>query len=344
MNGMALCAGHAGLELGLGLALGRGYQTVCYVEREAYAAASLVARMDDAALDRAPVWDDITTFDGRPWRGSVDIVTGGYPCQPFSAAGQRLGAKDPRHLWPWIRDIVADVQPSFCYFENVRGHVTNGLDRVRADLRELGYQTETPDGEPCYGLFSAAEVGAPHRRERLFLLAYRKGEREREPADQGGSVNARRAAREDACGGGGQLANPALQGGRRVSIRWREPRKTTGDIDGAGPRLDDAECAGNERDGEAVPWEAEPGRPFPPGPEDANAWADVLQEHPHLAPALSGEEAESVFYGVDDGLAYRLDRLRSTGNGVVPLVAAKAICCLAARALGGVQAAKKRLK
>jgi DNA (cytosine-5)-methyltransferase 1 len=97
VNELALCAGAHGIGLGLKLLFDK-LRTVCYVEREASAAASLVARMEDKALDNAPVWDDIKTFDGKPWRGSVDIITAGYPCQPFSTAGKLLGEKDPRHL------------------------------------------------------------------------------------------------------------------------------------------------------------------------------------------------------------------------------------------------------
>ena len=87
LHGLSLCAGYGGLELGISIAE-PGYRTVCFVEREAHAAATLVARMADAALDSAPVWDDLRSFDGRPWRGKVHILTAGYPCQPFSMAGQ----------------------------------------------------------------------------------------------------------------------------------------------------------------------------------------------------------------------------------------------------------------
>jgi DNA (cytosine-5)-methyltransferase 1 len=99
LHALSLCAGAGGIDLGLTIACPT-YRTVCYVEREAYAAATLVARMEDKALDCAPVWDDVGTFDGRPWRGAVDILTGGCPCQPFSVAGKRKGVDDPRHLWP----------------------------------------------------------------------------------------------------------------------------------------------------------------------------------------------------------------------------------------------------
>ena len=92
--GLSLCSGAGGLDLGLAIAI-PGYRAVGHVERETYAAATLVARMEDASMDQAVVWDDVATFDGRPWRGAVDIITAGYPCQPFSVAGKRRGADDP---------------------------------------------------------------------------------------------------------------------------------------------------------------------------------------------------------------------------------------------------------
>jgi DNA (cytosine-5)-methyltransferase 1 len=165
--GLSLCAGAGGLDLGLHIAHA-GYRTVGYVEREAYAAATLVARMEDTAMDCAPVWDDVSTFDGRPWRGLVDIVHGGYPCQPFSIAGRKLGDKDPRHLWPHVARIVREVEPRFCFFENVGGHLRLGFEQVHDDLRSMDYRVAA-------GLFTAEEVGASHKRERLFILAYAEG-------------------------------------------------------------------------------------------------------------------------------------------------------------------------
>src|SRR4051794_17344915 len=103
---MALCAGAGGLELGLRIALGDGYRCVVYVEREAYAAAALVARMEDSALDSAPVWDDLLTFDAKPWRGVVDLVSAGFSCQPWSPAGKRMGTEDERWIWPDLYRVI----------------------------------------------------------------------------------------------------------------------------------------------------------------------------------------------------------------------------------------------
>lgn len=167
---MALCAGAGGLELGLRIALGDDYRCVVYVEREAYAAAALVARMADETLDTAPVWDDLSTFDGIPWRGVVDIVSAGFSCQPWSAAGKQLGIEDERWIWPDIARIVCEVGPEWVFLENVGGLVRGGLEHVLRDLALSGFDAE-------WDRLSAAEVGAPHLRERLFILAHRNSGR-----------------------------------------------------------------------------------------------------------------------------------------------------------------------
>ena len=137
LRGISLCAGYGGLDLGVHIAE-PGYRTVGYVEREAHAAATLVARMEDEALAPAAIWDDLRSFDGRPWRGRVDLVSAGYPCQPFSQAGHRRGAADPRHLWPEVARIIDEVGPRWAFLENVAGHVTLGLGDVAQDLRGMG--------------------------------------------------------------------------------------------------------------------------------------------------------------------------------------------------------------
>lgn len=96
---------------------------------------------------------------------AVDVIAGGYPCQPFSTAGKRQGENDPRHLWPYFRDAISGIRPRFAILENVRGHLSMGFDRVLADLTEIGYDAE-------WQIVSAASVGAPHRRERIICVAY----------------------------------------------------------------------------------------------------------------------------------------------------------------------------
>ena len=172
--GLSLCSGAGGLDLGLAIAI-PGYRAVGHVERETYAAATLVARMEDASLDCSPVWDDVASFDGRPWRNAVDIITAGYPCQPFSVAGKRQGTEDPRHLWPHVARIIDEVEPPFVFLENVAHHLRLGFPEVASGLVGMGYRLAA-------GLFTAAEVGAPHKRERLFILAIREGDELADPA------------------------------------------------------------------------------------------------------------------------------------------------------------------
>lgn len=164
---LSLCSGGGGLDRGVRLVHPES-RAVCYVENEVTAAGVLVANMEAHSLDAAPVWSDLKTLDARAWRGLVDGVIGGYPCQPFSNAGKRLGADDPRHLWPHVAGIVAAVEPRWCFFENVGAHLRLGFHEVARSLQGMGY---TVAGV----LLTAEEVGAPHGRERLFILAHREG-------------------------------------------------------------------------------------------------------------------------------------------------------------------------
>lgn len=163
-NVLSLCAGIGGLDLGMSRAV-HGSRTVCFVEWDAYAAACLLARMDDQALEPAPVYcGDLRAFDGSEWRGVVDCVVAGYPCQPFSHAGKRGGADDARHLWPAVARIIRECGAPVVVLENVPGHLSLGFDEVCGELQGMGYRIAA-------GVFSAAEVGATHRRERLFVVA-----------------------------------------------------------------------------------------------------------------------------------------------------------------------------
>lgn len=162
--GLSLCAGGGGLDMGVGLAE-PGFTTTAYVEWEKYPRQCLIAAQRAGYLAPAPIWDDVKSFDGRAWRGVVDTILAGYPCQPFSQAGQRKGTDDPRHLWPDIARIIEQVRPRWVFLENVAGHVTLGADTVLRDLHAMGFATAT-------GLFSAAETSAPHERLRWFTVAY----------------------------------------------------------------------------------------------------------------------------------------------------------------------------
>ena len=160
---LGLCAGYGGIELGLKRVIPT-LRSVALCEIESFAVANLVSKMEAGLMDPAPIWTDLKTFPWESFRDRVDILTGGYPCQPFSAAGKRLGGEDPRHLWPHISRGISILQPRVCFFENVEGHITCGLHHVLCDLGRLGYRT-------TWGLFSASECGAPHQRKRVFILA-----------------------------------------------------------------------------------------------------------------------------------------------------------------------------
>lgn len=161
-NVLSLCTGYGGLELGLERALGK-INILAHVEIEAFAITNLVNKMESGKMDPIPIWTDIKTFNAKPFQDCVDIITGGYPCQPFSSAGQRHGKEDPRHLWPYIRSIIFYARPRQVFFENVEGHLSLGISEVIEDLEKMGYRSEV-------GIFSAVEVGAPHQRKRVFIL------------------------------------------------------------------------------------------------------------------------------------------------------------------------------
>ena len=166
---LSLCSGYEGIGLGLRRVL-PNLREIAYVEREGFPVANLVAKMEAGDLDAAPVFTDVKTFPYRKFRGLVDILSGGFPCQPFSTAGKREGVEDPRHLFPFIRDGIAECRPRLVFLENVEGIISaktadgeSVLKYVLRELEGLGYRATA-------GVFSAAEVGATHQRKRVFIL------------------------------------------------------------------------------------------------------------------------------------------------------------------------------
>ena len=140
---LSICTGGAGLELALDIACPGLFRPVCYCECEAYAVETLIDKIAAGCLPDAPVWDNVRTLcDAEVGRvvGRVDAIVGGYPCQPFSHAGRRDGADDPRHLWPAIREAIGVYQPGVCFFENVSGHLSLGAREVFGDLESLDEQ------------------------------------------------------------------------------------------------------------------------------------------------------------------------------------------------------------
>jgi DNA (cytosine-5)-methyltransferase 1 len=163
MNELALFAGAGGGILGGHLL---GWRTVCAVEWEAYPASVLVARQNDKILPPFPIWDDVQTFDGKPWQGIVDVVSGGFPCQDISSAGKGVGITGARSsMWGHMARIIGEVRPRYAFVENSPMLTTRGLGTVLRDLASMGY-----DAEWC--VLGANDVGARHQRDRIWILAY----------------------------------------------------------------------------------------------------------------------------------------------------------------------------
>ena len=162
MNELALFAGGGG-----GILAGHllGWRTVCAVEIEDYPRRVLLQRQADGLLPRFPIWDDICTFDGKPWRGKVDVVSGGFPCQDISAAGKGAGLDGERSgLWGEMARVIHEVQPRFVFVENSPMLTSRGLGRVLGDLAKMGFDAR-------WGVLGGEDVGAVHRRDRIWIVA-----------------------------------------------------------------------------------------------------------------------------------------------------------------------------
>ena len=163
MNELALFAGAGGGILGGHLL---GWNTVCAVEWADYPRKVLLARQRDGILPRFPIWDDVSTFDGKPWRGRIDIISGGFPCQDISAAGKGAGITGERSgLWKEMARIIDEVRPRFTFVENSPMLTSRGLGDVLGDLAEMGYNAR-------WCVLGADDAGGPHQRKRIWILAY----------------------------------------------------------------------------------------------------------------------------------------------------------------------------
>lgn len=161
LNELALFAGAGGGILGGKLL---GWRTVCAVEWEPYPASILCARQNDGLLETFPIWDDVQTFDGNPWRGIVDVVSGGFPCQDISAAGRGAGIDGERSgMWGEMARIIRQVRPRYVFVENSPMLTSRGLGRVLGDLAAMGFDAR-------WGVLGAADVGANHQRDRIWIV------------------------------------------------------------------------------------------------------------------------------------------------------------------------------
>jgi site-specific DNA-cytosine methylase len=260
-----------------------GYHTRAFVEWEEWPRAVLIAAQRAGYFAPAPIWDDLRSFDARPFRGAFDIVLAGYPCQPFSAAGKRGGADDPRHLWPDVARVIGECRPEWVFLENVPGHVTLGLETVLRELWGLGYA-------PAAGLFSAAEVGAPHQRLRIFILAHTDESASRHRPLQPGWEQRLHPKGGSAGSGHQQMVDAESDGWREGWAgaelwlgRGASPASAGGTMADTGrPELEGFQrgqhhpCRWQEPDG----YPALPGGAglHPPGPGDHAGWAAVLSK------------------------------------------------------------------
>jgi len=161
LNELALFAGAGGGILGGHLL---GWRTVCAVEWEPYPASVLCARQNDGLLPTFPIWDDVQTFDGKPWRGIVDVVSGGFPCQDISSAGRGAGIDGERSgMWREMARVICEVRPEYAFIENSPMLTFRGLDRVLCDLARMGFDAK-------WGVLGAADVGAKHQRDRIWIV------------------------------------------------------------------------------------------------------------------------------------------------------------------------------
>jgi DNA (cytosine-5)-methyltransferase 1 len=310
---------------------------VGYCERETYTANLLVDRMEAQALEPAPVFaGDLGDIDWAQWVGRIDGFVGGIPCQPFSQAGQRKGTADERWLWPTLWEAMRRVGAWFLALENVAAFTAAGLEPLLGDLAENGWAAE-------WGCLRASDVGAPHQRNRWFLVAcdatHRTGwlDTDRRMADTGdittseqrGTGSGRRAKRKGQAVAQRSSENVAnsvsdrLQGQQQARSTTRSAvrggRADVGDAASSRPSRVAGRQLQHEVATEAGVQVADlNGRSiFPPGPADREAWGKVA---PSSQPALR-RMANGLAFGLDKS---RRDRLRACGNGVVPLQAAVA--------------------
>ncbi len=270
---VSLCSGGGSLDLGIKLALPSA-RCRLYVEIEAACCEILVSRMQDGSLDSAPLWSDLKTFDARPWRGLVDMVVGGFPCQDISTAGRGEGIQEGNRsgLWFDFERVIRDMGPRYVFVENVPAITLRGLDTVLGGLAELGYSA-------CWQMLSASSVGASHQRKRFWLLAHRqdgrqqpqqpisnhrgnKGRTRKRPlagaSDRGDQRDTSEGA-EDTGGVAGTVANPLADRDRagcsrtRICLPEGGSQPAVPDTDGAGTGTLADPGHGREPDGARPP-------------------------------------------------------------------------------------------
>jgi DNA (cytosine-5)-methyltransferase 1 len=316
MNGLALCAGGGGLELGIRLAVGDSYSAIGYVEREIYCAEILAARMEEDTFNHAPIWDSLESFDGNAFRGTVDIVTAGLPCQPYSVAGSRRGHDDVRAVWPEFVRIIEECRPALVFIENVTGFLKE-FEPIYDRLRDMGFIFAPP------GIYTASECGAPHLRRRLFILATHPSRitlRQREQWESGGQeVGVRDQGRSVT---GDDDTKHADTGSARLQGELEAgPAPWTTRRDGR--ELTDTDSGRREKFGLSKQGRQQSAHG---GLVDRlrSTWGIFDGRLVYNGTRVGPWTAKSPVLRVANGLAGRPRQLRAIGGGVVPAVAARA--------------------
>lgn len=296
-----------------------GWRTICYVEWGDYAIEVLKARIRDGYLNDAPIWDNAFTFDGRPWFGLVDVVTAGFPCQPFSTAGKGLAEHDPRNGWPAVIRIIREVRPRYALLENVPGLLAKPyFRRILGDLAEAGYFFK-------HDCITAAEVGAPHKRERLWIIADTNS-----PADGEQYFDA-------------ETWNHLYANHIDVSNTQGSQRNVPGEQRKA--KMDLGRHGGTQQMADTNSWRQQ-GSQALEEIKDGWEWSDFIgegfihdSEHPwngwRKSRTEEGQKERNIYHSqwweaepsvgrVVNGVAHRMDRLEATGNGQVPRVVVEA--------------------
>ena len=318
MNELALFAGAGGGILGGGLL---GWRTVCAVERDAYAAQILAQRQNDGILETFPIWSDVCSFDGTRWRGIVDVVSGGFPCQDISAAGKGAGIEGERSgMWKEMARIIGEIQPRYAFVENSPMLTTRGLGTVLADLAEMGFNAE-------WGVLSAADVGANHERERIWILAEntkQSGFFSHTKHDRNGWWEQQQESIKET--DGAMADTRCKHGGKRNATRvdTNTQKRTTSTVhnQSSRERFNQVSDASSQRQHGQ--------REFVKSMRTAQKadWqADIIKS----IGKRSQWQTEPNVGRVADGVAFSMDRLKAIGNGQVPLCAATAFKLLKAR-------------
>lgn len=288
------------------------FKTIAHVEIESFVALNLVKQMEQGVVAPAPVFTDVKTFPFELFRDRVCVLTGGYPCQPFSQAGKQRSTEDPRHLFPFIIRGVRATRPVLCWFENVANHLNLGYDYVRGALQEAGYTVKE-------GIFSAAQVGAPHIRKRLFILAVANtycDEHAKERGDLAKVLGIPKAKRQSKHGAFVSGRNGESMG-NSYGEGQQQPERSLGKIGGwaeyPGKNVDHSFYAGLER----LYWDG----------NDKARWQESVRSiaSTSLWPAGQGTyqhewEEPRLESGVGvtiDGFDFTEDLLRLAGNAVV---------------------------